>query len=56
METAAKRFAMLMDLVELTNNIWPDKREKQVSMLPFMLKETTDIYEEHFKMDSDKNC
>ena len=56
METATKRFVILMDMIALTNKLWPDKREKQISMLPFILKETAGIYREYFKIDIDKNC
>ena len=48
MEVPEKRFVMFMDLLELTNTLYPDKKENRINMLPAMLPKLFIMCEEYF--------
>ncbi len=56
MEAPEKRFVMFMDLLELTNTLYPDKKEKQINMLPAMLPKLFIMCEEYFGVDEPQDA
>ena len=51
LEPPEKRFAMLLDLFELMDKLYPGKREKQINMLPDMLPKILVMYQQYFGIE-----
>lgn len=56
MEAPEKRFVMFMDLLDLTNTLYPDKKEKRINMLPAMLPKLFTMCKEYFGVDEPQNA